>query len=54
MQAQFSLLSIVFGMAFVMVFDRMHWRHKQAWATNLMSREDVDRIMRIIEASSEA
>jgi hypothetical protein len=51
---EFALLSIVFSMAFVMVFDRIHWRHKHSWAANLMSREDLALIMRILEASNEA
>ncbi len=53
MQQEFALLSIVFMMGFVMVFDRIHWRHRYSWFPNLMTREDLDRIMRILEASQE-
>lgn len=53
MAHEFALLSIVYMMAFVMVFDRIHWR-RHTWSRLLMSREDVDRIMRILDASSEA
>jgi hypothetical protein len=53
MQPQFALLSIVFMMAFVMMFDRIHWR-RHSWYRNLMSKEDLARIMRILEASNEA
>ena len=54
MAHEFALLSIVFMMAFVMVFDRIHSRRHYSWFRNLMSTEDVDRIMRILEASNEA
>ena len=53
MAQEFALLSIVFMIAFVMMFDRIHWR-RHSWAQYLMSREDLDRIMRILEASNEA
>jgi hypothetical protein len=55
MGEQFALLSVVFMMGFVMVFDRMHWRRKNTWfwKKNLMTQEDLDRIMRILEASQE-
>ena len=48
----FARLSIVFMMSFVIVFDRMHWRHKYGWqATNLMTQEESERILRILAAS---
>ena len=53
MAQQFALLSIVYMMGFVMVFDRIHWR-RHSWSRNLMSKEDVARIMRILEASQDA
>jgi len=55
MAQQFALLSVVFMMGFVMVFDRIHRRHKFTWffTTNLMTRDDLNRIMRILEASQE-
>ena len=53
MTQEFALLSIVYMMAFVMLFDRLHWRH-HSWSRFLMSRDDLDRIMRILEASDEA
>jgi hypothetical protein len=56
MAEQFALLSIVFMMGFVMVFDRMHWRHKNSWfwMKNLMTQDDLNRIIRILEASQES
>jgi len=56
MAQQFALLAIVFMMGFVMVFDRMHWRHQNRWfwTKNLMTQDDLDRIMRILEASEES
>jgi len=46
----FALLSVVFMMGFVMVFDRMHWRH--CWAdSHLMTQDESQRILRILSAS---
>jgi len=56
MVQQFALLSIVFMMGFVMLFDRMHWRrkHNWFWMRNLMTQEDLNRIMRILDASQDS
>jgi hypothetical protein len=48
----FARLSIVFMMAFVLVFDRMHWRHKYGWqAAKLMTQDESHRILQILAAS---
>jgi hypothetical protein len=54
MQRYFALLSIVYMMAFVLLFDRMHWRRRlawQHWSGNLMSQKDAERIQKIWAAS---
>lgn len=48
----FGLISIVFMMGFVIVFDGMHWRRRYGWvSTNVISREESERILRILAAS---
>jgi len=48
----FARLSVVFMIGFVMVFDRMHWRHKHCWAeSHLMTQDESERILRILAAS---
>jgi len=56
MAEQFALLSIVFMMGFVMVFDRMHWRRKSSWfwTNNLMTQDDLNQILRILDASQDS
>jgi hypothetical protein len=49
MTGQFALLSIVYMMSFVYLFDRMHDRHKLR-CMNLISREELDRIQAIWSA----
>jgi len=49
-----SLLSVVFMIGFVLVFDGMHWHRKhswQFWASNLMTQDESERILRILAAS---
>jgi len=49
-----ALLSIVFMIAFVLTFDRMHWRRQHRWpfwANNLMSQWESERLLRILAAS---
>jgi hypothetical protein len=47
----FALHSVVFMMGFVLVFDRMHWRHKYGWlATNLMTQGESQSLLRILAA----
>jgi hypothetical protein len=56
--AQYSaLLSVVFMMGYVLVFDRMHWRRKyswQFWSRHLMTQEESERIVRILAASGKS
>jgi len=50
----FALLSIVYMMAFVLLFDRMHWRRRFAWQTwsgNLVPQSEMERILKILAAS---
>ena len=36
-------------MAFVYVFDKMHWRHKYGWlGVNLMTQAESHRLLRIL------
>jgi len=50
-----ALLSIVFMMVFVLLFDRTHWRRLQArWNINLFSSEELDRVLRIWSACQES
>jgi hypothetical protein len=46
MTGQFALLSIVYMMSFVILFDRMHYRHKLC-GPNLISHEELNRIQAI-------
>ena len=55
MLESFALFSIVYRMGFVLVFDRMHWRRKhcwQFWAPHLMSQDESEQILRILQASN--
>jgi len=48
----YARLSVVFMMGFVMIFDRMHWRHKHCWAeSHLMTQDESQKILRILAAS---
>jgi hypothetical protein len=56
MPQYFALLSIVFMMGFVLVFDRLHWRRRflwPVWSGNLMSQAESEQLMKIVAASSE-
>ena len=46
MTGQFALLSIVYMMGFVYLFDRMHHRRKLC-VPNLITTEELDRIQAI-------
>ena len=46
MNGQFALLSIVYMMGFVYLFDRMHYRHKLR-VPNLISTQELDQIQAI-------
>jgi hypothetical protein len=53
MQSQYcALLSMVFMMIFVALFDGVHQRkrHRQSWALNLLSQQDLDQLMMIMSA----
>jgi hypothetical protein len=54
MQSQYcALLSMVFMMIFVALFDGVHQRNRhnrQTWALNLLSQQDLDRLMMIMSA----
>jgi hypothetical protein len=53
----YSLLSLVFMMSFVIVFDNMHWRKLQLrrlCAVDLLSRKDLDRLYMILSACQDA
>jgi hypothetical protein len=49
MNGHFALLSIVYMMGFVFLFDRMHYRHKLR-LPSLISHEELDRIQAIWSA----
>lgn len=56
MTSHYALLSLVYMMSFVILFDRMHFRHQlAAWlrAGNLMSPAEVGRIQAILSACEE-
>jgi len=46
-------LAVVFMMGFVIVFDRMHWRHHHWPEMNLMSQDESERILRILAAAGD-
>jgi hypothetical protein len=46
MTGQFALLSIVYMMSFVILFDRVHHRHKLR-GPSLISHQELDRIKEI-------
>jgi hypothetical protein len=47
-----ALLSIVFMMSFVMVFDQSHWRkiQKRLFRVDLLSPGEMDRVLLILSA----
>jgi hypothetical protein len=49
----FARLSVVFGMGFVAVFDKMRWRHKHWQEMNLMTQDESERMLRIVAARAE-
>jgi hypothetical protein len=56
MTYQYALLSIVYMMSFVILFDRVHFKSKLGkWLRggNLMSREETDQIQAIWSACQE-
>ena len=56
MNAQFALLSLIYMISFVILFDRVHHKHKLTnWlcGSNLMSNDDLARIQAIWSACQE-
>ena len=53
MTGQFALLSIVYMMGFVFLFDRMNYRHKMR-LPSLITLEELDRIQAIWSACQDA
>ena len=54
---QFALLSLVYMISFVLMFDRLRYRHKLGdWlcGANLMNGEELKRIMAIWSACAES
>jgi hypothetical protein len=56
MSRYFALLSIVFMMGFVMVFDKVHLKNRNArfCRKGVLSRQEVDRLLRIMSACQES
>jgi hypothetical protein len=55
MTQHFALLSVVFMMAFVVLFAKVHDRHKHGFGlVALMPRAETDRIFRILVACQES
>jgi hypothetical protein len=54
MESQYcALLSMVYMMIFVALFDGVHRRNRhnrQSWVLDLMSQQDMDRLMMILSA----
>jgi len=56
MTGRYALLALVYMMSFVILFDRMHYKHKLgAWwrGSNLMSNDELEQIQAIWSACSE-
>ena len=56
MTCQYALLSIVYMMSFVLLFDRVHFKNKLVnWLKggNLMSRDELDQLQAIWAACQE-
>jgi hypothetical protein len=56
MVCKYALLSLVYMMSFVVLFDRMHYKHKLGqWLRggNLMSGEELEQIQAIWSACQE-
>jgi hypothetical protein len=57
MTGQYALLSIVYMMSFVFLFDRLHFKRKlRAWLRggNLMSRDELEQIQAIWSACQDS
>jgi len=57
MSTQFALLSLVYMISFVLMFDRLRYKHKLGdWlcGANLMNGEELKRIMAIWSACEES
>ena len=49
----YALHSVIFMMAFVLVFDALHHRHRLFRGLNLFSADELDRLQSIWEACQE-
>jgi len=51
-----ALLSIVYMMVFVLLFDRVRWRKDQdgRWSVHLFSPDELERLVQIWSACDEA
>lgn len=56
MSHHFALLSLIFMMSFVMVFDKAHWRRSisRFLSANLLSQDEVTQLQAIWSASQES
>jgi len=52
MEQQYALLSIIFMIGYVLLFDRVHRDHQDArfCSANLIGAQDLDRILQIMSA----
>jgi len=52
MAQHFALLSLVFMMAFVFLFDRIHWRNttRRLWQVELFSQDEMEQLLKIASA----
>jgi hypothetical protein len=52
----FALLSVVFMMSFVMLFDKAHWRKIQARLRmiDLFSQDEMENLLKIMAACQES
>jgi hypothetical protein len=53
MNEVFARLSVVYMIAFMILFDKMHWRRKHWQETHLLSQDDSQRLLRILAATAE-
>jgi hypothetical protein len=56
MTAKYALLSLIYMISFVILFDRVHYKHKlTSWllGSNLMSNDELQRLQAIWSACQE-
>ena len=56
MSHHFALLSLIFMMSFVMVFDKVHWRKKisRFLSSNLLDQDEVTQLQAIWSACQDS